>query len=291
MGSSSVYCGISKITITEDEECYFLPLRNMYAGKGDMYGSMFLPIEGKYDGYQGLAEIKTNPYVERFSRKHNLDAKEGFGYQDLGGFGYMWINKEVFDFLSSYRFEGFRGVNNFYLGDDDLLNALGFKRKARSDIERFNQPYEKDGIILNSDGKWLKERIYNILEFKNRFGIDISKFENKYECELYPLWSTLKRRKKLGYIVGAKEVFFAEETEYENKTDALVKTSDFGSDYFCKKCCELIILSGNICPASTEFKPYTNAIAPQDGEFERHQVLLDKFAEINRSKIITQFVD
>lgn len=58
MGSWSVNCGISNITITAGTECVLLPLKTNENGEGYLpYLPATLPIFGEYDDYGGIENI------------------------------------------------------------------------------------------------------------------------------------------------------------------------------------------------------------------------------------------
>jgi hypothetical protein len=57
-------------------------------------------------------------------------------------------------------------------------------------------------------------------------------------------------------------------------------------DKFGDGLAELVIVRHNLYPMSGCFNPYILYLTPQCGEYQSHQVLLEKFAEINKQRFI-----
>lgn len=70
MGSWSVYCGISRMSITSGDECVFLPLKKGY-GEYLPYYPATLPIYGTYDDYGFGGILKTPQRNPGFRYKPN----------------------------------------------------------------------------------------------------------------------------------------------------------------------------------------------------------------------------
>jgi len=99
-------------------------------------------------------------------------------YKELLKVSGMWIHGEFYNRITS------DGVVDDYdkldLGEDIVLTTLGFKLLNKpSKDERYSKQYEKDGLIINSDGTWInvpKEGIYTFKQLKtycNKKGIEI----------------------------------------------------------------------------------------------------------------------
>jgi len=115
MGSWSVYCGISRISITHLNDCVILPL----TGKYKFYPAT-LPIFGEYDDYGGMVNIvhddNTKLIEEYFGItigefvKFILNGKHTFDrdmskimiqnhFDELENMNFMWIDRQVYDFM------------------------------------------------------------------------------------------------------------------------------------------------------------------------------------------------
>lgn len=290
MGHCSVHCGLSKIAITSGNPCYILPLQDR---KINPFGPVFPllpPIEGIYDDYGGIEDIKPSVATSLLERE-GFDLSNGLRNFHFG-FSYMWINKEVYDFMSHNRFEGHRGVGDFDIGSYDLLKALGFEYIGDDTQEQhFEKRYAKDGYEVKSNGTWLKGHILNVQQLKSKLpDLDISFFEGKFKEELYPILSTVKRMEYLSWIVGVKGVsklYIEYPCAYNqhNRIKNLFNYKSFESDEICEALCRLIVCYKNMYAANLSFCPY-EPIIPKDGGREKAQVILEKFAEINKGMTV-----
>ena len=164
MGSWSVHCGISRIAITAGQECYLLPLQKG-SSEARKWIPLCLPLKGIYDDYGGIEEIERSLYNSFLEQKCDLDLSKGL--RDFP-FEYMWIDAKVYDFVSSYRHNGYNGLGSFDMGEKELLLSLGFEYRGKDDTIRYNHVYEKDSVKINSDGTWLKGGFYNIQDLKKK---------------------------------------------------------------------------------------------------------------------------
>lgn len=119
MGSSSVYCNFSKITITSGDDCVLIPLLKSKNGNGiahTNYHLFSLPIFGKYNDYQSIEKIEpseSNLIIEKyfgisiqdFCYKITEFNDEIITKNDslIEKIEYCWVNKKVWNLLSTYR--------------------------------------------------------------------------------------------------------------------------------------------------------------------------------------------
>ncbi len=182
MGSWSVYCEMSNITITSGTECVLIPLMVNDRGETNKWAPATLPIFGKYDDYGGIEDIEENLNTKQIEKhygvsieefctflidgKHTYDREEA---QLVAGklkfvkqaeeIRYMWMDREVYDLMAQSLDVHDRGHLDF--GTETFLKLLGFKRNEKlinqtgHDPNRYNQCWERDGEVFTSDGKTL----------------------------------------------------------------------------------------------------------------------------------------
>ena len=123
-------------------------------------------------------------------------------YIDLLTYSGMWVHGKVYEELTKNK-----KVNDWYdsleLGTPALLNALGFVQGEKTDAERYNIPFTKDGLTVYSDGTWLHDEgnvgLYRLRDLKKYCAtkgltLDITELEGKDAIEqtydyLLPLYS------------------------------------------------------------------------------------------------------
>jgi hypothetical protein len=99
-------------------------------------------------------------------------------YKELLKISGMWVHGEFYDKITS---DGVKDeYDNIDLGKDIVLTALGFKKLPESSNDkRYSKQYEKDGLIINSDGTWINipnEFVYTFKQLKsycNKKGVEI----------------------------------------------------------------------------------------------------------------------
>lgn len=324
MGSWSVYCGLSNMTIRSGQECVLLVIKKNNEYKiYQPYLPYSLPIYGEYDDYGGIQNIEENFNTKLIEKVYGCDIDdfcrnliERDEEDSDSKLDYMWIDRKVFDFLSSPFSKSYGGIGQFDMGNEELLSYLGFTYVGKSKDKRYNKTYEFGGKKVNTDGTWLQKGIYNIFNLKKEFPeLDTKGLENKYKQNTFEIHGKKWRIEKLGYVIGIdhndlfwlymKEDFKKlksiidptllnedkEDTE-GNKyvTKAKAKYSGLLGEYlnlfedndFCSELAKLSILLHNIYSFSGIFTPYVLYITPQCGEYKTHQLILEKFAEINK---------
>jgi hypothetical protein len=328
MGSWSVYCSISKIAITSGQECVFLPLRKVKHNSSYLpYIPATLPIFGSYDDYGGIEDIvedENTKWIEKhfnctihdfcyfFTRgmirldeddfpKHLNDVEE------IKEWKFMWIDRKVYDFMSTHKDSGFGGAGDHDYGKPKMLEYLGFNFIGESeknntyDPKRFTQIWEKDGVIFNSDGSWLqcgKEGIHrltgNWAAITQFVSIPEDKMDiaNKYKWELWKIADEDDYNDLLFWILGVDRYSSSRYSRiFGNGTDKAPTTLVGGYtkdvNLFGDRMAELVTIRHNLHCMSGYFEPFVKHLTPQCGEYKSHQVILEKFAEINKS-IITE---
>jgi len=90
------------------------------------------------------------------------------------------------------------------------------------------------------------------------------------------------------YLIEKLKIKGIETPNNINKTTILHREYFKNLDTFGDKIVELSNIRKNLHCMSGRFYPRVLYLTPQCGEYENHQILLDKFAEINRSYIQTE---
>ena len=236
MGCWSVYCGLSNITISAGQKAVLLALKKNETHDTYQHNLPYsLPIYGEYNDYGGIENIEKNfntnlieevydcsieEFCENLTRRdiEILNKKLCSKIEDID---YMWIDREVYDYLSSPISKGYGGMGSFDMGSPKLLESLGFVYVGEGEDKRYKKIYEFEGKQIFSDGTWLNRcdpkntsGVYNINDLKKLFpNIDISDIENLYKQNLYKLYDKQWRIENLGYIIGisSRDMFWFDE--------------------------------------------------------------------------------
>ena len=343
MGSWSVYCGISNITINSGRKCAFLPLqKNKNSEAYNKYIPLTLPIFGKYDDYGSLKNIEEDFNTKLIEETYGCSIGEFVNflvdvrrnYEDkysnwsgkehlkpLENIQYMWIDGEVYDFLSNLHTKSYDRVGSFNMGNPNILKELGFVHVGESGIERYTEKYEyrKDNVFVElvSDGTWchyknengeFKASAYRAQDLK-KLGVDTSKIENFETQNLHRILDIEEKYENLGYVIGIRRDFFNDlkwfrrmselggnvpddNNFFKTRLHLEPITREYGrllgsSDELCDRLADLVTISKNMYTGSYTWAPMELYLTPQCGEFKDHQLLLDGFAEINR-KIVNE---
>ena len=232
---------------------------------------------------------------------------------------FMWIDRQVFDFMITNQDKYYRGHLDY--GTPEMLKMFGFELFKKSDKfenydpTRFNQLWKKGDVEFFSDGRTLLTSksingyVYDFgkgdeTSLETYFDVpeEFHYIKNLAKHEAWRFYDKLKIKSELGYIFGDRynyEFDFSdellEEMEKENPDNAIIaklknkkKNLKIYQKYFENinafgdRIAQLINVSLNLYPMSGRFYPHILYLTPQCGEFERHQVLLEKFAEINK---------
>lgn len=339
MGSWSVNCGISNITITAGTECVLLPLKTNENGEGYLpYLPATLPIFGEYDDYGGIENIiedeNTKLIEEHFGitisefcqflvdGKFTYDREEAneiagkvLNINEIENVRYMWIDRKVYDFMSTYLDDYTKGYLHF--GHPEFMKALGFeyvgedKNNNSYDPNRFchvwkhgDKYFLTDGWTMLSGNERTSSYVYHVnpkySEGVNALSTYITipdemKFiADKAEWQLWQyntkrektknLWILGMSRYDTGDILRELEMLAGRETKLV-KYDTLLSKYKRDYEMFADRVAELLTVRHNLHPMSGSFQPHQLYLTPQFGEHRHHQVLLEKFAEINKSYI------
>ncbi len=182
MGSWSVYCGLSNISIVSGNDCVLLPLKNETFSEGPCSAIYALPIFGKYNDYGGIENIVEDDHTkfiedhlgitidefciflvdgkftyERDEAKAIQKKLEANGrYDEVKNVRFMWIDKQVYDLMSVSRDNFDKGVHDF--GTKKALALLGFEFVEERednpvyDPKRYKEIWKKNDAIVYADG-------------------------------------------------------------------------------------------------------------------------------------------
>ena len=325
MGSFSEYCGISQITIKEGNKCVLLPLKQNKIGRIESnYLPSALPIFGEYVDYGRIGNIEEDEHTKMLEERFGCSIEdfcqiftdESFHCNedsfvrkkisdDLGEINYMFIDRQVYDFLSSYS-----AHPHIDFGNKSILEFMDFKYIGEREGERYKQIWEYNGLTFHSDGQWLNgpkgESIYNIQSEHSSCNlsgcVELSDkmiyLKGKSMTQMWEILDDITAFGKLSFIMGIDGFYyFSSKKMHEiikkhggNVPDEPInpKLSGEYTDNFRKYgklMNELCLIYGNMSCMSVTFNPHVSCITPQCGEFENHQKILEKFCEINKSYI------
>lgn len=194
-------------------------------GANVFFEEFCFPIFGKYDEYGGVEEIIEDDNTKTLSEYFELsiedivevlcdgrkDEYESDGqfcdsvgilkadntkHQMLLKMSCTWIHKGVYDKLAKDD-----SIKEYFdkldIGVPSVLENIGFKFVKKTEKERYNLEFEKDGLLIYSDGNWLdcgpKEQVYSLFDLKtyckkHDVDIEIGEFDKKgmyeqiYDC-------------------------------------------------------------------------------------------------------------
>jgi hypothetical protein len=339
MGSWSVYCGISKIAITAGKQCVLLPLKINHDNEGYLtHLPATLPIFGEYDDYGGIENITKDDNTQLIEEHFQITIEEFCDYllngkntynrsevvpihdkanhlEELSSFMFMWIDRKVYDFMSTYLDEHAKGYIHF--GNPEFMTELGFEfigideNNKSYDPKRFKYLWKHGNKQFLTDNWTMLNGIDNkasyIMYVNPRYGdksnglsthITIPEHMSYIADKAgWQLWKYNKKHEKYKNlrILGMSQYTY--DYAYEEllklsgqniepkKYDTLLSKYQRDYETFADKIADLITVRHNLHPMSGTFEPYLLYLTPQCGEYEHHQVILDKFSEINQSYI------
>ncbi len=262
MGSWSVYCSISRITINSGTKCVFLPLIKNNGGSSeyDSHIPATLPIFGEYNDYGGIENIVRDENVELIEKMYKCtieefcdfltDGRKDYKdeYSDWYGkehlkplekFTYMWVHGQVWEFMTKYHPNAYGRSGNFDMGNPDLLKVLGFEYIGKSKDERYTDHYRytKGETLVNivTDGTWmhlLNDENYIIYDLKDlkKLGVDTTEFDGKEEVELHRIFSYEDKIGKLGWVMGIPRTYCSERKQKKILMEHGLIPDDTGAD-------------------------------------------------------------
>jgi len=172
------------------------------------------------------------------------------------------------------------------------------------DPKRFNQLWKKGDLEMYSDGHTLLSKnnnyVYNYgrgdeTSIESYFDVpeELKYLKEKTSTETWRLLPKNKAMEKLSYILGTRYDFLQSRIysldtyiiEMENKKEETLLHKKYYADLetWGDRIVELCNLSSNLHPMSGDFVPHKLYLTPQCGEYEQHQKILERFAEINKS--------
>jgi hypothetical protein len=343
MGSWSVYCGISQIAITAGQECVLLPLKPRGMGEGyDKFIPATLPIYGMYNAYGEIEGVEMCQNVEMICdyfkctieeftyllQRRDIDSRDSDEYpnkqlynnEELKGWTYMWIDRKVYDFLSTYVEEGYSAGGDLDWGKKEILELLGFTYVGETednptyDPKRYKHSYRRGEQMVYSDGTWVqlekgKPSLFRYKDMKKAFNLPdgFDWLNNMTKAKGWRLLSDSDAKRELLWIMGGRssddfddrfeELMksirekmpeeerkkFDEEEAARKKPKTLLDIYKGMFKTFGDELANLINIRHHLNCMSGTWAPYILYMTPQCGEHEQHQVLLEKFAEINKS--------
>ncbi len=260
-------------------------------------------VDGKFTYYRDEAK-KVAVKVKNFTEAENLR--------------FTWIDRNVYDFMIQDMDTYHKGYNDY--GTPEFLKLFGFElvegAKCKNyDSKRFNQLWKKGDTEFYSDGstllttkkdrfvyhfgkndessletyfdvpeefQYLKNvnkvntwRLYDKKDCIEMFG---SILGNRFESSLYDMEMLMERIGRK--IVDAEGGDINTLVELPLHRQYMNDLETYGDSFV-----ELYHMMSNLYVMSGLLRPMDLYATPQCGEYARHQKLLDKFAEINRSYI------
>lgn len=326
MGSWSVYCGISNITIASGDKCVLLPIKENTSHEGYLpYLPATLPIFGTYDDYGGLENIEEDDntkliethfgvnihgFCQYFTRGQIQPTDEEIpqemhNIKELSGWKFMYINREVYDFMSTYVHDEY-GEHN--LGNEGLLKKLGAKYlgEFKNKDKRYKHFWDLNGLELKSDGDWVN----TVKEDKLVYSHDPKEYievlsEDKIKIlksapeTLWKIYGNKYASEHLYWVIGVRSHYYSTMEMMEGMSDRGKDKFSSGNlfssytginysyinkiDNFGDKIAQLSIIRKNMYSFSQYFNPYVLYLTPQCGEYQHHQKIIEKFSEINKS--------
>lgn len=253
-------------------------------------------VDGKYT-YQ------RDEYEEVRTKIANLEEIEDWRF--------MFIDRKVFDFMITYIDDHEKGYFDF--GHPAIMKSLGFeyvgedKENKCYDPKRFCQKWKHGRKSFLSDGQTILNGIgkgSSYLHYIDHTDSPESSLSNYIkipedmlwvkEKAGWQLWRLAEKGKRLEnlYILGERVydslfddlLALTEKAGYKPEYKTLLSKYKRDYEQFGDRIADLITLRNNLYPMSGYFNPFVLYLTPQCGEHEHHQVLLEKFTEINKAK-------
>jgi hypothetical protein len=241
------------------------------------------------------------------SMQKNVEVKE---------WSMMWIDRKVYDFMISVTDKNDYDLGGIDLGRKKILTTLGFtyvgenKNNKTYDPKRYYHEWTKDGFTLFSDGSYIQtekngefiHRVYGRGSYDN--GLDkyvsipkeLDYIKDKYKWQLWRLVQSDDYEDKSGellyWIMGVDRTDFRfsyllaklkGEESIAKKINSIVELYIDNVDKFGDRFADLVTLRHNLHPMSGSFEPMQQHLTPQCGDYKHHQLILNKFAEINKT--------
>jgi hypothetical protein len=245
MGMWSVYCGASNITINSDQECCIIPLKEEYP-KALNWIPQSLPIFGKYNDYGGMYDI-----VEDDNTKLIED----------------YFGVTIIEFIEFLVAGEHNRDNDNIKGNLNDIKDWQYMWVNKDVYEFMVKDHSDDDYFISKLRDWRNLRIVDRVTYLgDPFKINYSIWSDPEFLELI-----VEKSKEFG-------------SSYEKPSSIVMKYFN-NLDVFGDRLAGISYLRNNMGVMSNHFKPYYEYITPQCGEYKQHQILLEKFAEINKKYI------
>lgn len=224
--------------------------------------------------------------------------------EELKKWKFMFIDRNVYDFMSTTIGNDSKG--HFDFGKKTLLELFGFTYNGKVDKECWKYEWEIQGKKFYSDGNSLQTEkgnfIFTLDGEYNKLSSHIELTDNmiKYKDKsMWQLWEYMNEEDSkttllslFGYRYDGLNRYLIDRLKERAKETGIpwiepeLKTlREKYFKYYLKfgnELCGLKTVRYNLYPMSSNFKPYVLYTTPQCGDFQNHQILLDKFSEINK---------
>lgn len=224
--------------------------------------------------------------------------------QELKDWKFMFIDRNVYDFMSTTISDEEKG--HFDFGKKGLLELFGFTYNGKVDKVRWNQEWEIQGKKFYSDGDYLQTENgksiftlnggYSELSSHIELTDEILQYKDK---SMWQMWEHLGEEDLksmllniLGYRYDGLNKYLIDILKEKSKHTGIPyiepEPKTLREKYikyylnFGNELCGLKTVRYNLHPMSSNFKPYVLYTTPQCGDFKTHQMLLEKFVEINK---------
>jgi hypothetical protein len=218
-----------------------IPLKeNTYGIAYQRYLPATLPIFGEYDDYGGIENIEKDENTKLIEEHFNCTIEEFCYYftrgcvrddeddfpkklknnKELKDWTFMFIDRKVYDFMSTYTPQGYGGKGDLDMGNPTIMKLIGFEFIGENDgptnesydPKRFNQEWHLGGKKFFSDGWALcykKDFVHYITD--NEYGnlSDIVEVPQESlwlnEKAMWQLWEHLDdntAKQKILYVIG-----------------------------------------------------------------------------------------
>jgi hypothetical protein len=305
MGHWSVNCGISNIPITCGQECVVLLIRKVRTlFQGESWMPSVLPIYGYYDNYGGLESIEENENTKMIESyfNHSIhdfvyfftrgcisieEVEEEFPELmeniEIKNWSFMFIDRKVFDFLSTH--------NSYMEFDETKINLLGFSSLEGNRYKKQDKVFHLVYGRLYASGLNTFDRMYDHIDKLDLTDEEIqlaksSKFQlwRHYTYDVEFMQSLLNSlgldRLDIISLVGISNKPIKSPKDIQQMyINMLIGKNPFIIDEMVK----LLTLRINIGDISSYFKPHELYVTKQDGARRESQTILEKFVEINRN--------
>jgi len=324
-------CGIIPLRPVKGEYAQYLPATlpifgqyNDYGGLEDIEQDVNVDLLETYSGItiDTLVEFLVDgkfTYNRYETKPTRRKLEENGRLDEIGSWRFMWVDRQVYETMSQNYDRFACGKHDF--GTPEMLSLFGFELSVGSEItnydpKRFNRKFRHGNVFVYSDGTCLLaekgQYIYyldNKLSPENSLSTYIPIPDNlkyigeKTSAELWWVHSPRNCFEHLAPIFGLHYMdmqFDIMELAAKNNDpipDSLRTKLIFANQYFQNIdtfddfIVKLVHVKSNMFSMSTPFEPFELYQTPQCGDYPVHQILLERFVEINRSYLQDQDED